>query len=66
MEAVETAAYQDDVAAQDIAALQGTVFDDSVDLLQRLERKLVLEIVESVVLDVKAKSRAYRTDRLIL
>ena len=64
MEAVEIAAYQDDdVLPEDIAELQGTVFDDVVNLLQRLEKKLLTELVESVVLDVKAKSRPYRTDR---
>ncbi|XP_015111807.1 RAD50-interacting protein 1 [Diachasma alloeum] len=41
----------------------GTVFDESVALLTRLENKLMTEICQYVVLDVKAKSRPYRTDK---
>lgn len=53
----------DDKISPDIVDEQGTVFDDAVDLLQKLERKLLNEIVDSIILDVKAKSRPYRTDR---
>ncbi|XP_063995252.1 RAD50-interacting protein 1 [Diachasmimorpha longicaudata] len=41
----------------------GTVFDESVALLMRLEDKLMSEICQYVILDVKAKSRPYRTDK---
>ncbi|XP_015512771.2 RAD50-interacting protein 1 [Neodiprion lecontei] len=40
-----------------------SVFDEALALLQRLERELVNEISNSVALDVKAKSRPYRTDK---
>ncbi|XP_020708238.2 RAD50-interacting protein 1 isoform X2 [Athalia rosae] len=46
-----------------IADEEGSVFCEALALLQRLERELVNEISDSVTLDVKAKSRPYRTDR---
>ncbi|KAK0173873.1 hypothetical protein PV328_007015 [Microctonus aethiopoides] len=41
----------------------GSVFDDAVALLKRLEKELLDEISDSVALEVKAKSRPYRTDK---
>lgn len=41
----------------------GSVFDEALALIQRLERELLNEISDSVSLDVKAKSRPYRTDK---
>ncbi|XP_011300021.1 RAD50-interacting protein 1 [Fopius arisanus] len=47
----------------EVSGDDGTVFDEAVALLDRLENKLMSEICQSVVLDVKAKSRPYRTDK---
>ncbi|XP_015595516.1 RAD50-interacting protein 1 [Cephus cinctus] len=48
---------------ENAAEEDGSVFEDAVALLQRLEKKLVNEISNSVTLEVKAKSRPYRTDK---
>lgn len=62
-EAVENATDRGSDVSENIGEVEGTVFDEAVALLQRLERELINEISDSVALDVKAKSRAYRTDR---
>ena len=62
-DAVKTAADFGDDELDDVTEEHGTVFDDAIALLQRLEKKLVTEISDSVTLDVKAKSRSYRTDK---
>lgn len=51
--------------ADEASREEGSVFDESVTLLQRLESELISEISVSVLLDVKAKSRNYRTDKLV-
>ncbi|XP_074095130.1 RAD50 interactor 1 [Cotesia typhae] len=48
---------------EDSAEESGTVFDDAVALLKRLEKELLEEISDSVALEVKARSRPYRTDK---
>ncbi|KYN33382.1 RAD50-interacting protein 1, partial [Trachymyrmex septentrionalis] len=64
-EAVENATDKgNDV--KNIGEIEGTVFDEAVVLLRRLEKELINEISDSVALDVKAKSRAYRTDKYFL
>lgn len=50
---------------EDYAEESGTVFDDAVALLKRLEKELLEEISDSVALEVKARSRPYRTDKYI-
>lgn len=62
-EAVENATDKGNDVSESIGEIEGTVFDEAVALLQRLERELINEISDSVALDVKAKSRAYRTDK---
>ncbi|CAL1686469.1 unnamed protein product [Lasius platythorax] len=62
-EAVENATDRGSDVSENIGEVEGTVFDEAVALLQRLERELINEISDSVALDVKAKSRAYRTDK---
>lgn len=63
-EAVEIATDNGvDVLGKETDEEEGSVFDEAVALLQRLEKELVGEITNTVVLDVKAKSRAYRTDK---
>lgn len=62
-EAVENATDRGSDVSENIGEVEGTVFDEAVALLQRLERELIIEISDSVALDVKAKSRAYRTDK---
>ncbi|KAM0737544.1 RAD50-interacting protein 1 [Formica fusca] len=62
-EAVENATDRGSDVSESIGEIEGTVFDEAVALLQRLERELINEISDSVALDVKAKSRAYRTDK---
>lgn len=62
-EAVENATDRGSDVSESIGEIEGTVFDEAVALLQRLERELIKEISDSVALDVKAKSRAYRTDK---
>ncbi|XP_043478582.1 RAD50-interacting protein 1 [Leptopilina heterotoma] len=63
LEAVEIATDIGENIFEDVTEEHGTVFDDAIALLQRLEKKLVTEISDSVALDVKAKSRPYRTDK---
>ncbi|XP_057323091.1 RAD50-interacting protein 1 [Microplitis mediator] len=48
---------------EESAEESGTVFDDAVALLKRLEKELLEEISDSVALEVKARSRPYRTDK---
>lgn len=64
-EAVETASDRgtDTISGKEADEDEGSVFDEAVALLQRLENELVDEIVNTVALDVKAKSRPYRTDK---
>lgn len=62
-EAVENATDKGNDVSENIGEIEGTVFDEAVVLLRRLEKELINEISESVALDVKAKSRAYRTDK---
>ncbi|XP_043282805.1 RAD50-interacting protein 1 [Venturia canescens] len=64
-EAVETATDRgtDSISGKEADEDEGSVFDEAVALLQRLEKELVDEIVNTVALDVKAKSRPYRTDK---
>lgn len=60
---MENATDRGSDVSESIGEIEGTVFDEAVALLQRLERELINEISDSVALDVKAKSRAYRTDK---
>lgn len=62
-EAVESATDKGKDVSESIGEVEGTIFDEAVALLQRLEKELINEISDSVALDVKAKSRAYRTDK---
>ncbi|XP_050459945.1 RAD50-interacting protein 1 [Cataglyphis hispanica] len=62
-EAVENATDRGSDVSESIGEIEGTVFDEAVALLQRLEKELINEISDSIALDVKAKSRAYRTDK---
>ncbi|XP_020288667.1 RAD50-interacting protein 1 isoform X2 [Pseudomyrmex gracilis] len=62
-EAVENATDRGNDVTESIGEVEGTVFDEAVALLQRLEKELINEISDAVALDVKAKSRAYRTDK---
>ncbi|KYN11646.1 RAD50-interacting protein 1, partial [Trachymyrmex cornetzi] len=62
-EAVENATDKGNDVKENIGEIEGTVFDEAVVLLRRLEKELINEISDSVALDVKAKSRAYRTDK---
>ncbi|CAK9833013.1 RAD50-interacting protein 1 [Anthophora retusa] len=62
-EAVETATLEGNDITKNVGEVEGTVFDEAVALLRRLEKELINEISDSVALDVKAKSRSYRTDK---
>lgn len=62
-EAVENATDMSNDVNESIGQIEGTVFDEAIVLLRRLEKELINEINDSVVLDIKAKSRAYRTDK---
>ncbi|KAL6261949.1 hypothetical protein P5V15_007033 [Pogonomyrmex californicus] len=62
-ETVESATDKGNDTSESIGEVEGTVFDEAVVLLQRLEKELINEISDSVALDVKAKSRPYRTDK---
>ncbi|XP_011865404.1 PREDICTED: RAD50-interacting protein 1 isoform X1 [Vollenhovia emeryi] len=62
-ESVENATDRGNDVNENIGDIEGIVFDEAVVLLQRLEKELINEISDSVALDVKAKSRAYRTDK---
>jgi len=62
-EAVENATDKGNDISETVGEIEGTVFDEAVVLLRRLEKELINEISDSVALDVKAKSRAYRTDK---
>ncbi|XP_077256575.1 RAD50 interactor 1 isoform X1 [Temnothorax americanus] len=62
-EAVENAIDRGSDVNENTGEIEGTVFDEAVVLLRRLEKELINEISDSVALDVKAKSRAYRTDK---
>ncbi|XP_066597447.1 RAD50-interacting protein 1 isoform X1 [Prorops nasuta] len=61
--AVETAVNKGDNAVESIGEVEGSVFDESVALLRRLEKELIIEISNSVALDVRSKTRPYRTDK---
>lgn len=62
-ETVETATLKGNDITTNVGEVEGSVFDEAVALLRRLEKKLINEISDSVSLDVKAKSRPYRTDK---
>ncbi|XP_061942142.1 RAD50-interacting protein 1 isoform X1 [Apis cerana] len=62
-EAVETATLKGNDITKNVGEIEGSVFDEAVALLRRLEKTLINEISDSVGLDVKAKSRSYRTDK---
>ncbi|KOX69007.1 RAD50-interacting protein 1 [Melipona quadrifasciata] len=62
-EAAETATLKGNDITKNVGEVEGSVFDEAVALLRRLEKKLINEISDSVALDVKAKSRPYRTDK---
>ncbi|XP_039306853.1 RAD50-interacting protein 1 isoform X2 [Solenopsis invicta] len=63
-EAVENATNRGNDVSENIGEIEGTVFDEAMVLLQRLEKELINEISDSVALDIKAKSRPYRTDKI--
>ncbi|XP_039306854.1 RAD50-interacting protein 1 isoform X3 [Solenopsis invicta] len=63
-EAVENATNRGNDVSENIGEIEGTVFDEAMVLLQRLEKELINEISDSVALDIKAKSRPYRTDNI--
>lgn len=62
-EAVETATLKGNDITKNVGEIEGSVFDEAVALLRRLEKTLINEISDSVGLDVKAKSISYRTDK---
>lgn len=62
-EAVETATLEGNDITKNVGEVEGTVFDEAVALLRRSEEEWINEITDSVALDVKAKSRPYRTDK---
>ncbi|KAK1137114.1 hypothetical protein K0M31_001641 [Melipona bicolor] len=62
-EAAETATLKGNDITKNVGEVESSVFDEAVALLRRLEKKLINEISDSVALDVKAKSRPYRTDK---
>ncbi|KAH0947271.1 hypothetical protein HN011_011032 [Eciton burchellii] len=62
-EAVESATDKGNDVSENIGEVEGTVFDEAVALLQRLKKELINELSDSVALDIKAKSRAYRIDK---
>ncbi|XP_029041007.1 RAD50-interacting protein 1 isoform X1 [Osmia bicornis bicornis] len=62
-EAVETATLEGNNITKNVGEVEGTVFDEAVGLLRRSEEEWINEITDSVALDVKAKSRPYRTDK---
>ncbi|XP_053982262.1 RAD50-interacting protein 1 [Hylaeus volcanicus] len=62
-EAVESATLEGSDMTESVGEVEGSVFDDAVALLRRLEKELINEISDSVALDVKARSRPYRTDK---
>ncbi|XP_043262177.1 RAD50-interacting protein 1 [Colletes gigas] len=62
-EAVESATLEGSNATENVGEVEGSMFDEAVALLRRLEKELINEISYSVALDVKARSRSYRTDK---
>lgn len=62
-EAVETATLKGSDITDDVGEVEGSVFDEAVALLRRLEKELINEISDSVALDIKARSRPYRADK---
>ncbi|KZC07326.1 PREDICTED: RAD50-interacting protein 1 [Dufourea novaeangliae] len=62
-EAVESATFEGSDITESIGEVEGSVFDEAVALLRRLEKELINEISDAVALDVKARSRPYRTDK---
>ena len=42
---------------------KGSVFDGIIELLKRMKDDLLCKVVDSVMLEVKAKSQPYRLDR---
>lgn len=41
----------------------GSVFDGIIELLKRMKEDLLRKVVDSVMLEVKAKSQPYRLDK---
>ncbi|CAG2052936.1 unnamed protein product [Timema podura] len=68
-EKVDTLSHGDGVpppsGAPNLEGLQGTVFDDILDLLLRMKTDLLGQLCETVQLDVIARSREYRKDRYL-
>ncbi|XP_076179818.1 RAD50 interactor 1 [Ptiloglossa arizonensis] len=63
-EAVQSATLEGSDVTENISGdIEGSVFDEAVALLRRLEKELINEISDSVALDIKARSRPYRTDK---
>ncbi|XP_034939158.1 RAD50-interacting protein 1 [Chelonus insularis] len=62
-EAAEKATDLGSEITENLTEESGTVFDDAVALLKRMEKELLEELSNSVALEVKAKSRPYRTDK---
>ncbi|XP_012271863.1 RAD50-interacting protein 1 isoform X4 [Orussus abietinus] len=62
-EAAEFAENWEAEVAENIAEEDGSVFSEVLVLLERLEKELIEQICDSLVMDVKAKSRPYRTDK---
>lgn len=62
-EAVESATSEGSDINETMDEVEGSVFDEAVALVRRLEKELINEISDAVALDVKARSRPYRTDK---
>lgn len=62
-EAVESATSEGSDINETMDEVEGSVFDEAVALVRRLEKELINEISDTVALDVKARSRPYRTDK---
>ena len=41
----------------------GSVFENIIDLLKRMQEDLLSRVIEAVILEVKAKSQPYRLDK---
>lgn len=41
----------------------GSVFDESLELFERMKHDLLITLCEAILLDVKARSRPYRKDK---
>lgn len=45
--------------------LEGSVFDDMIDLFERMRTEMLNNVVHYVADDVKARSRPYRKDKYV-